>query len=49
MAKEIKIFTVDFDKTCALEDFPEVGPDVPYAAETLKKLQEQGHKNIVSF
>ena len=35
--KEIKI-TVDFDNTCALEDFPLVGADVPYAAETLKRL-----------
>ena len=47
MSKETKIFTVDFDNTCALEDFPGVGPDVPYAAETLKKLQEQGHKIIL--
>ena len=46
MSKETKIFTVDFDNTCALEDFPGVGPDVPYAAETLKKLQKQGHKII---
>ena len=35
--KEIKI-TVDFDNTCALEDFPLVGADVPYAVETLKRL-----------
>ena len=47
MSKETKIFTIDFDNTCALEDFPGVGPDVPYAAETLKKLQEQGHKIIL--
>ena len=47
MSKETKIFTVDFDNTCALEDFPGVGPDVPYASETLKKLQKQGHKIIL--
>ena len=29
---------VDFDNTCALEDFPLVGADVPYAVETLKRL-----------
>ena len=47
MSKETKIFTIDFDNTCALEDFPGVGPDVPYASETLKKLQKQGHKIIL--
>ena len=43
--KEIKI-TVDFDNTCALEDFPLVGADVPYAAETLKRLVSNGIKLI---
>ena len=29
---------VDFDNTCALEDFPLVGADIPSAVETLKRL-----------
>ena len=44
--KEIKI-TVDFDNTCALEDFPLVGADVPYAVETLKRLVSNGVKLIL--
>ena len=44
--KEIKI-TVDFDNTCALEDFPLVGADVPYAVETLKRLASNGVKLIL--
>ena len=37
---------VDFDNTCALEDFPLVGADVPYAVETLKRLVSNGIKLI---
>ena len=39
--KEIQI-TLDFDNTCALEDFPLVGADVPYAVEVLKRLVSNG-------
>ena len=38
---------VDFDKTCALEDFPLVGADVPYAVEVLKRLVSNGVKLIL--
>ena len=38
---------VDLDNTCALEDFPLVGADVPYAAETLKRLASNGVKLIL--
>ena len=44
--KEIKI-TLDFDNTCALEDFPLVGADVPYAVEVLKRLVSNGVKLIL--
>ena len=37
---------VDFDNTRALEDFPLVGADVPYAVETLKRLVSNGIKLI---
>ena len=43
--KEIKI-TVDFDNTCALEDFPLVGADVPYAVETLNRFVPNSVKLI---
>ena len=38
---------VDFDNTCALEDFPLVGADVPYAVETLKRFVSNGIKLIL--
>ncbi len=34
---------VDFDGTCVDHRFPDVGKDVPGAAETLKELAEAGH------
>lgn len=43
--KEIKM-VVDFDNTCALEDFQLVGADVPYAVETLKRLVSNDIKLI---
>ncbi len=41
------LFCLDFDNTCAFEYFPEVGPDVPYAEQVLKRMQEAGHKIIL--
>lgn len=38
---------VDFDNTCALEDFQLVGADVPSAVETLKRLVSNGIKLIL--
>ena len=37
---------VDFDNTCALEDFQLVGAYVPYAVESLKRLVSNGIKLI---
>lgn len=44
---ESKVFTVDFDNTCAMEEFPNVGPDVPMAEWALKLIQNDGHKIIL--
>ena len=41
------IFAVDFDGTCVMHDYPEVGADVPGAVETLKWLADQGGKIIL--
>lgn len=38
---------VDFDNTCALEDFQLVGADVLYAGETLKRLVPNDIKLIL--
>lgn len=37
--------TVDFDNTCALEDFQLVGADVSYVVETLKRLMSNDIKH----
>ena len=38
---------VDFDGTIATHEYPEIGTPVPYALETLKELNELGHKIIL--
>ena len=35
-----KIICVDFDGTCVMHEYPEIGTDVPNAVEVLKKLNE---------
>lgn|SRR5574344_1607502 len=41
------IIAVDFDNTLVRDKFPEVGFNLPYAFETLRELQENGHKIIL--
>ena len=41
------IFGIDFDGTIAEHPYPEIGPEVPGAIETLKALMERGHKLIL--
>lgn len=41
-------FAVDFDSTVVFDDFPNAGPEVPYAVEVLKELVKQGH-NIILY
>lgn len=36
------IIGVDFDDTCVNHSFPDVGRDIPHAAETLRRLSEKG-------
>ncbi len=38
---------VDFDGTIVKHRYPEIGPEIPFAIETLRKLQEEGHKLIM--
>lgn len=38
---------VDFDGTIVKHKYPEIGPELPFAVETLKKLQKEGHKLIM--
>ena len=39
---------VDFDGTCVDHCYPEVGQDVPMCVDTLKRLQDNGHKIILN-
>lgn len=41
------IFAVDFDGTIVDHEFPEIGAEKPYAIETLKALQADGHKIVL--
>ena len=41
------IIAVDFDGTCVEHLYPSVGPNVPYAVVSLKKLAADGHKLIL--
>lgn len=38
---------VDFDGTIVTHAFPEIGRPIPFAIQTLKKLQEEGHRLIL--
>lgn len=41
------IIAVDFDGTVVEHEYPEVGADVPLAANTLRKLVQTGHQIIL--
>lgn len=41
------IIAIDFDGTCVEHEYPEVGPDVPGAAEWLRRFAELGAKLIL--
>jgi len=38
---------VDFDGTIVEDKYPNIGKEIPFAIETLKKLQERGHLIIL--
>ena len=41
------IIAVDFDGTIVTHDFPRIGKPIPFAIDTLKKLQADGHQLIL--
>lgn len=41
------IIAVDFDGTIVEHKYPEIGKELPFAIETLKKLQEEQHRIIL--
>lgn len=42
------VFAIDFDGTCVMHEFPNVGADVPKAVETLRWIVEQGGKLVLN-
>ena len=45
--QESKIIAVDFDGTIAEDRYPGIGKPMPFAFETLKMLQSDGHRLIL--
>lgn len=41
------IIAVDFDGTVVEHKFPQIGREIPFAFEIIKKLQEEGHRVIL--
>lgn len=41
------IIAVDFDGTIVEHKYPEIGKELPFAIETLKSIQQKGHKLIL--
>lgn len=42
-----KIICVDFDGTCVIHEYPDIGADVPHCVEVLKRLDANGVKIIL--
>lgn len=41
------IIAVDFDGTIVTHEYPKIGKPIPFAIETLRKLQQEDHHQIV--
>ena len=41
------VIAVDFDGTIVEHRYPEIGKEIPFATETLRRLMEDGHKLIL--
>lgn len=41
------IIAVDFDGTIVTHDYPRIGKPIPFAIQTLKKLQEEDHHQLI--
>ena len=41
------IIAVDFDGTIVEHKYPEIGRELPFAIETLKKLQQERHLSLI--
>lgn len=47
MIRETKTIAVDFDGTIVEDEYPRIGRPIIFAFDTLKKLQDEGHRLIL--
>ncbi len=47
LPKNTKIIAIDFDGTIVHDAYPKIGKPMLFAFETLKQLQQQGHRLIL--
>ncbi len=47
MIRETLTLAIDFDGTIVEDEYPSIGRPIIFAFETLKKLQEEGHRLIL--
>lgn len=41
------VIAVDFDGTIVTHEYPRIGKPIPFAIETLKRLQQEGHHQLL--
>ncbi len=41
------VIAVDFDGTIVTHEYPKIGREIPFAIDTLKRLQTEGHHQLI--
>ena len=41
------VIAIDFDGTIVEHRYPSIGRELPFAIDTLKKIQQEGHRLIL--
>lgn len=41
------VIAVDFDGTIVTHEYPKIGREIPFAIDTLKRLQSEGHHQLI--
>ena len=41
------VIAVDFDGTIVTHEYPKIGKPIPFAIDTLKRLQQQDHHQLI--
>lgn len=41
------VIAVDFDGTIVTHEYPKIGREIPFAIDTLKRLQQEGHHQLI--